>query len=340
MQYSNESIDTNMYVTLSESYLLSLNDEPKKRFKNVYCVNCGEKGHIVKDCSGPITSFGILAFKIVYNSSDEAFDKNRRLLQLFEMIDPQKDLNKEKKYPLVKFLMIQRKDTMGYIDFVRGKYPEDEKGKREMINVCLNEMTKQEKQKLLSLSFDTIWKQLWIKPNSIAFRNEYDTAKKKFQQLDIEQLVENSDNLYAFSEWGLAKGRREMKESNIACAEREFFEETGYDKKTYEFIKNYPIIKEEFVGTNGVQYRHIYYLVKMKDNKGYVPVPYVDDNNMIQKGEVQNIGWFTLEECLSLIRPYDQAKKEVLINVHKDILEMNGEYACSNFYYHSTKFVK
>lgn len=337
MQKSNE---TTNYVTLSEHYLSSLNDEPKKRFKNVYCVNCGEKGHIVKDCSGPITSFGILAFKVVNCSTEEAFDKNRRLVQLFETIDPERSLHTKKKYPLIKFLMIQRKDTMGYIDFVRGKYPDDEQERENMLNVCLNEMTQYEKQKLLTLSFDTIWKQLWVNPNSRSFRNEYDNAKKKFLQLDIKNLVSKSKNIYAFSEWGLAKGRREMKESNIACAEREFFEETGYDKQTYEFIKNYPIIKEEFTGTNGVKYRHIYYLVKMKNNKGYVPVPYVDDNNMIQKGEVQNIGWFTLDECLALIRPYDQAKKIVLKNVYNDILSMNGEYNCSNFYYHSTKFVK
>ena len=44
-----------------------------------------------------------------------------------------------------------------------------------------------------------------------------------------------------------------MKETNIICAEREFYEETGYNKSTYDFIKNYPIIQEEFIGTNNIR---------------------------------------------------------------------------------------
>jgi 8-oxo-dGTP pyrophosphatase MutT (NUDIX family) len=125
-----------------------------------------------------------------------------------------------------------------------------------------------------------------------------------------------------------------MKESNIACAEREFYEETGYNKKNYKFIKNYPTIYEEFTGTNGVNYKHIYYLVKMKDN---VLPPKIDKNNIIQTGEVKNIGWFDYEECIALIRPYDIEKKKVITNVYNDILAMNNNYICSEFYYINNK---
>ena len=125
-----------------------------------------------------------------------------------------------------------------------------------------------------------------------------------------------------------------MKESNIGCAEREFYEETGYNKHNYDFIKEYPTIVEEFIGTNGVTYKHIYYLVKMKDN---VPPPRIDYKNKIQTGEVQNIGWFTFEECMAIIRPYDIAKKTVITNVYNDLIEMNNNFVCSNFYYTSKK---
>jgi 8-oxo-dGTP pyrophosphatase MutT (NUDIX family) len=125
-----------------------------------------------------------------------------------------------------------------------------------------------------------------------------------------------------------------MKEQNIACAEREFFEETGYCKKNYKFIKNYPIICEEFTGTNGIKYKHIYYLVKMKDN---ILPPKIDKNNIVQIGEVRNVGWFTYEECMFLIRPYDKAKKDVITKVNEDIIKMNNNYICSDFYYTSGK---
>ena len=65
-------------------------------------------------------------------------------------------------------------------------------------------------------------------------------------------------------QWSVPCGHLHDNENAMVGAKREFFEETGYDKSTYEFIKNYPIIQEEFIGTNNVKYRHTYYLVKMK----------------------------------------------------------------------------
>ena len=223
---------------------------------------------------------------------------------------------------------------MGYTDFVRGKYDKDNKDNvGDIIKVCLNEMTKREKDNLVKKSFDQIWEDLWINHDSKCFKNEYEVAKHKFSRLNIKSLVDQSEFSFDFEEFGFPKGRRNMKENNIACAEREFYEETGYDNKSYEFIKNYPSIREEFIGTNGISYRHVYYLVKMKPD---VSPPYVDVKNKIQTGEVQNIGWFTFDECISLLRPYDVAKKNMLENVYYNLLGMNNNFVCSNFY-HNTR---
>jgi ADP-ribose pyrophosphatase YjhB (NUDIX family) len=199
-------------------------------------------------------------------------------------------------------------------------------------------MTEQEKQSLLTKSFDEIWRTLWVNHDSKCFKNEYEYAYRKFQKLDIPALIQEfGTSKFTFQEFGFPKGRRNMKETNIACAEREFFEETGYDKSCYDFIKNYPTIHEEFVGTNGVKYRHIYYLVKIKDN---APPAKIDYKNKIQTGEVQNIGWFTYDECMSIIRPYDIAKKQVIKKVYDDLLVMKDNYVCSNFYYTGKKQYK
>jgi ADP-ribose pyrophosphatase YjhB (NUDIX family) len=308
----------------------------KKKYRNVYCVNCGEKGHVVKDCDGPITSFGIIAFKMVYNQEDEMNDKNIHLSNILRDIKEKNRLKEEySEYPKIKFLMIQRKDTMGYIDFIRGKYPEDnDNEKQRLLNVCLREMIPEEKGNLLKKTFDELWGELWLNKNSKTFKNEYSTAKKKYEQLNVTKLVNESETFFDFQEFSFPKGRRNMKENHISCAEREFFEETGYTKMHYDFIKNYPTITEEFVGTNGIRYRHIYYLVKMKDN---IPPPKIDYNNIVQMGEVQNVGWFTYEECISLIRPYDIAKKKCIRKVYNDIIEMNEIFICSNFYYNKSK---
>jgi ADP-ribose pyrophosphatase YjhB (NUDIX family) len=314
-------------------------DSDKHKYRNVYCVNCGEKGHIVKDCDGPITSFGILAFKISRSPLDECFDKNDKLQEILNLTNPSSNtVSNKSTYPKVKFLMIQRKDTMGYIDFIRGKYPEnDEKAKQELLDVCLHEMIHDEKMNLLTKSFDTLWDELWINKNSKTYKNEYSLAKSKYEKLDVKSLVSNSRTLFDFQEFGFPKGRRNMKETNIACAEREFYEETGYTKAHYDFIKNYPTVHEEFIGTNGIRYRHIYYLVKMKDN---IPAPRIDQRNIVQIGEVQNIGWFSYEECMRLIRPYDLAKKKCIEKVYSDILDMKDNFICSNFYYNNKRLTE
>jgi 8-oxo-dGTP pyrophosphatase MutT (NUDIX family) len=296
-----------------------------KKIKNIYCVNCGEKGHIVRVCSAPITSLGIIAFKVVHNEEQENADINQSIKEILNTLETREnDI-----YPKVKFLMIQRKDTMGFIDFIRGKYPEQEPEKSESISTLFGEMTHIEKTKMLSKSFDDIWREIWNNHDSKCFKNEYELAKKKYEALPIPELVNSHKSIFSFQEFGFPKGRRNMKESNIGCAEREFQEETGYDKSSYEFIKNYPLIQEEFIGTNGVRYRHIYYLVKMKSD---VQPPKIDWRNKVQTGEVQNIGWLTYEQCISVIRPYDIAKIEMLGKVYSDILSMNGKYETSPIY--------
>lgn len=307
-------------------------EERRRKNKNVQCVNCGEIGHVVKDCDAPITSFGIIAFKTIHHHMDERFDINPRLETILTNLECQtNDISDKKVYPRIKFLMIQRKDTMGYIDFVRGKYPEnDSYTKEKLLKVWLNEMTAKEKDKLIKNSFDTIWDDLWVNHESKCYKNEKTLAKIKFESLDIKSLVSQSETKYDFQEFSFPKGRKNMREQNIACAEREFLEETGYRKEHYHFIKNYPTIHEEFMGTNGVAYRHIYYLVKMKDN---IPSPRIDYTNIVQTGEVQNIGWFTFEECLALIRPYDTAKSNALQKVYKDISDMKDRYECSHYYH-------
>jgi 8-oxo-dGTP pyrophosphatase MutT (NUDIX family) len=308
-------------------------EDLKKKYKNVYCVNCGEKGHVVKDCDGPITSFGIIAFKIVNTESEERGDKNKKLQEVIDIVMPQSEVvsaTTTKQYPKIKFLMIQRKDTMGYIDFIRGKYPEDDDEKKaSLLGVWLNEMTTKEKTQLLTQSFDVLWDNLWMNHESKCYKNEYHSAKRKFERLDLKTLIGNSKTYYEFQEFSFAKGRRNMKERNITCAEREFYEETGYAKSEYQFIKNYPPIQEEFTGTNGIRYRHIYYLVKMIDN---VSPPVIDEDNIVQTGEVQNIGWMTYQECIALIRPYDHAKRKAIQDVYADILKMKGDYQCTDFY--------
>lgn len=285
----------------------------KRKYRNVYCVNCGFKGHIVKDCTAAITSFGIIAFKRINNKLEEKDDLSDSLKQIIESYN----IESNEHYPKTKFLMIQRKDTMAYIDFIRGKYYSTNTDiQNKLLKTWLDEMIEDEKTNLLTMSFDELWDELWVNKNSKTYKNEYRNAKNKYELLDVKSLVSKSSTKYKFQEFGFPKGRRNMREKNFECAKREFYEETGYDESHYKFVEHYPEIVEEFVGTNGISYKHVYYLVEMKDN---LPPPKVDTNNLLQIGEVQNLGWFTFDECMSIIRPYDVEKQRVLTKVYKDI---------------------
>ena len=85
-----------------------------------FCNNCGKHGHLFHQCKNPITSIGI----IVFNNSDE-----------------------------LKYLMIRRKDSLGYVDFMRGKYPLF--NKRYLLNI-INEMTINEKNNLLEEKYEKL----------------------------------------------------------------------------------------------------------------------------------------------------------------------------------------
>jgi len=185
--------------------------------------------------------------------------------------------------------------------------------------LCLGEITLAEREMLLTKSFDEIWENMWVNKNSQVYKNEYNSAKYKYQRLNILELLEQTPTVYTFNEWGFPKGRRNIKETNLACAQREFFEETGYDKSWYNYDPGIPVIEEVFIGTNGVEYRHVYFIVEMKND---APEPFVDPKNILQIGEVKNIGWINLNEALALLRPYDIAKKDAIQRAHTLVTNM------------------
>ena len=126
-----------------------------KNYRNILCTNCGTRGHILRECSDPITSFGIIAYKYM-KTRDDDFVKDPQLEGILTSLKSSTFV-----YPCVKVLMIQRKDTIGYTDFVRGKYPS-----KNSLKVYFSEMTADEQANLLYNDFDTIWNTLWLNHNS------------------------------------------------------------------------------------------------------------------------------------------------------------------------------
>ena len=197
-----------------------------------------------------------------------------------------------------------------------------------------NEMTKSEREKIKNESFESLWNFLWMNKSNNNFKIEYDisynkflkinegyfidiqdtnnenTVSKKFINLDI--ILRETESVYNVPEWGFAKGRRNNRERDLDCAEREFQEETGFRRGEYNIIHQLDKIDEVFIGSNKINYKHTYFIAHCPFNK----IPIINQNNKHQAYEVGDIGWFSFEECYNIFRPCDVEKKELLVKVH------------------------
>ena len=244
-----------------------------------FCNNCGKGGHGFHQCKHPITSAGVIAFR------------------------------RGKTCP--EYLMIRRKDTLGFVDFVRGKYPLQ--GKSYLMNI-IDEMTIGEKQRLLTEPFDSLWKALWGKSVGIQYRGEERVSRDKMDALrrgvgrgaghyTLASLVEASQTAWAEPEWGFPKGRRNYQERDLNCALREFEEETGYAKEGLDLIQNLLPLEEVFTGSNYKSYKHRYFIALAER----MAQPCAD----FQSTEVSKVEWKTGREAMRCIRPYNLEKKAV-----------------------------
>ena len=268
---------------------------------SVVCNNCGIKGHVYRECRYPVLSYG----NILYRT--------------------------DKKEPQI--LMIQRKDSLCYIEFIRGKY--DIKN-IPYIQILVDKCSMYEKERLVSLEFETLWKDLWLIDDTCneRFKGDYNKGYEKFTKLQkgiesgqetirIQDIVERSTTTYRETEWEFPKGRRNQGETNRECAIREFSEETGYDSQDYEYISNIAPFDEEYMGENHVCYKHIYYIGFLTN---YEKQPWIDTENPNQITEVKDIRWLTCKQALEIIREYHHTRKAVILKLFGFVNEINRNY--------------
>jgi 8-oxo-dGTP pyrophosphatase MutT (NUDIX family) len=254
------------------------------------CKNCRKTGHFFHQCKLPITSYGVIAFR----ESQEGLE----------------------------YLMIRRKNSFGFIDFIRGKYTLEN---IFQLQKMIDEMSVEEKEKILTLSFEDLLKDMWHEEFSSQLKNEELLSKKKFNQIregmpvgnnefiQLKDIVENSVSCWKETEWEFPKGKRNLQESDMDCALREFQEETGINFNRIKIIENVLPFEETFIGTNHKSYKHKYFLAHMQYTEEIL------DN--FQTSEVSQIEWKNIDKCLEYIRPYNFEKKQIIININKVLQE-------------------
>lgn len=316
----------------------------KNYYDMKYCVNCGKNGHIIKECKEPIISIGIICIKSKNGELKEKLleqfthkrntnitkEINRQCISSKEILKHTKRevnsslflniidtntsnlntiVNINKIHRDLEFLLIQRKHSLGFVEFMRGRY--NTENYIQIIHL-FEQMTLKEIQKIAEGDFDKLWNDLWENSNTFKFvQTDYFKSKMKFKYLEdkkdgfnLKFFTKNILPKWDVAEWGFPKGRRGFRESNIKCAMREFQEETGLLETQYTILNKLQPIKEVFRGTNNISYKLIYFIAILNDEN--VQLPKINSN------EIGNIGWFDYTKSVTIIRDYHVEKKKCL----------------------------
>jgi ADP-ribose pyrophosphatase YjhB (NUDIX family) len=124
------------------------------------------------------------------------------------------------------------------------------------LSTLIKNMTLKEQAGIACDAFESLWRQLWGDDRS---SSDFAPSREKFNQLDRVRLMRQNLSEYTEPEWGFPKGRRMRGETDMACAVREFGEETNIPRDAYTVLKNI-MFEETFTGLNNVRYRHVYFV--------------------------------------------------------------------------------
>ena len=218
--------------------------------------------------------------------------------------------------------MIQRKDSLGFMDIMRGKYKVNEP---EYIKKQLRGMTERERERLLNDEFEDIWNDLWGSDAESSARYAHDrlVSKQKLAELragienpsgdsyTLADLLRQEPSVYKTPEWGFPKGRRDACESDIDCAFRELFEETSISPDELWKVVNVAPFIEQFYGSNDVHYRHSYFLAQYIGKRDI----HFDILNTEMAKEIGSMAWKQLDEAIILLRPENVEKRGILVQL-------------------------
>jgi len=248
--------------------------------RRMICRNCGKNNHHIKNCYEPKTSFGIILYKFI----------DRHL----------------------KILLIKRRNTIGFVQFVRGQYNINDK---DYILKLINVMTDTEINIIKNSEFIDLWEYLWkIKSGGGNIKSyDYSNSSRKYyiikndRVLNLKELISKRKSTYKDQEWGFPKGRKNKQETNIETAVREFTEETGISRDSIKIINKKFI--ENYISYDNLEYKNIYFLAKYTGDESIFSVC---DDNREQFTEVSEIKLFKINDAQNIIRDYSIKKKTIV----------------------------
>ena len=176
-------------------------------------------------------------------------------------------------------LLVCKRYTYAYFDFIYGKCKNS--------RATLDKMTADEKFDILSGDFERMWYRIWFNhpkpPTYMMLKNRFEAKYMldggKRLRAEIEQSV-NSPRL-----WDIPKGRKQPRESDVVCAVRELYEETGVSRRLYNIV---PGITRSTSHTDAaITYNSLYYVGVCNT---IFPVK-LSFSNREQTAEISEVSW-------------------------------------------------
>ena len=329
------------------------------------CANCGCSGHGYRNCQQPITSFGIICYRRVTPDPVPGHPHSHATMTAHDDTDDDDDVVAAA--ATIEYLLVQRKDSLCFVEFVRGKYTVMD---HKYVMHLLKHMTPGERKVIANKNFDAMWTGFWQNDHNRTFMKEYEASKSRFLSLcagytistptthlsgngnanasvnklfNLNVALKETQSCQLEPEYGFPKGRRNISESDHACACREFKEESGVPLQNIRVHNELPPFTEIFVGCNGVRYRHVYYLAELVASQlqshphshshahqphphqvnimrvpGNVSVPVEDP---VQRRAVQAVGWFTAEGVRARLGALNMERRALFDTVHNHIVQ-------------------
>lgn len=288
--------------------------QQNKNNSSILCANCGGVGHVYRTCSLPTTSFGVICYRWTVDTKT-----GQRTPQ---------------------YLMVQRKDSLCFVEFVRGKY--DLKNRRYIMQL-FDRMTHVERHRISTSQFVDLWGGFWQnEQQNRGYTKEFHKAQEMFNILKqgyyVRCLTSNALDLVSLDtilqrtrcehdepEWGFPKGRRNINEKDLKCALREFREETGFDSSHVKLHTEVKPFEEVFTGCNKIRYRHVYYVAQLKQDSepplsGNGITDVVLNGDRAQMREISRVAWLTEGEILKRIRRPNSERRKIFKRVHLTVL--------------------
>lgn len=244
--------------------------------------------------AGPVLSFGVIGFRMVHD----------------------KYSNTIKPY----YIMVQRKDSICFVEFVRGKYNIFDP---DYVRTLISNMTVAEAKAICDCSFDELWRKVWV---NVGRRSEaeYHAARCRFEVLrngymhngrlvNLATLAAEANPVHQEQEWEFPKGRRSSGETGVVCAVREFEEEAGVPQRFIKVFKDNPAVFTKR-GCNEVLYKFVYYVVQCD------PRVRVGRINEVQAREVMSVRWMDFKTVLRKLRTPQHIR--AFIEVNARIMQM------------------